>query len=205
MSGVNYHAQTHRKKSQGGTDPLDIIPSWCRVNFEGEYDFAGGSYPTWDWGAAAFTSFLTNDDAAFVNDSDAAVLLGPGIFATSMHVRVNIDGQFLDLAPQAGTTRLHPGHLLTSIALAVSGFSDLLRTHVWSEEAYDLTASLGLLGRFEDELAGFIGTTDADTAVFPQLVSADALIGPNNTGSFPVLAPSFDGHFWIEQVSAVFP
>lgn len=180
--------------------------SWCRVGFEGEYDFAGGSYPTWDWGSATFTSFITNDAAAFVEDTDT-VLVGPGVFGASLRVRCNIDGQFLDLPPQAGTTRLYPGHLLTEIFLQVQGFTDLERTHEWTKEAYDLSANLGTpgLGYFTEQLGGIIGTTDADTAVYPQLISGDALIGPNNTGSFPVLAPTFDGSFWLERISSTFP
>jgi hypothetical protein len=190
---------------EDGPDPIPTSAAWCRVGFEGVYDFAGGSYPTWDWGAATFTSFITNAAGVFVNDSDAAVLLGPGIFRVSLAVRCSINGQFLDLAPQAGTTRLHPGHLLTEIALAVSGFADLERTHEWTEEAYDLSTGLGLgLGVFREQIGGTIGTTDADTSVFPQLTSYDALIGPNNTGSFPAAAPFYDGAFWLERISAVF-
>jgi hypothetical protein len=188
-------AQLFRRPPRLSTIPFGL------VQFEGEFDFVSDSYPDWNWGPADLTSLYTNDDATFVLDgSGAFISILAGFYTAGLHMRYQVDGQFLDLPPQAGTTRTNPGNLGSKIKLEIAGTgADLDFDYYVGEEDYETSAELGALGLFDIHLGGIVGAT-FDTIAYPTILSKDALIGPNDTGSFPENPPVYSGSMWLARL-----
>lgn len=171
------------------------------VTFSGEYGFAGHSYPDWDWALASIDSFATNDLDVF-NATGSEVELLEGTYVANMKLTYQVNGQFLDLPPQAGTTRLHPGALATSATILLNDGGDIEQYFYTSEQDYDLSNTIGNLGEFTMSVAGILLAV-ADSQVFPLLSSGDALIGPNGTGSFPADPPPYSGSLALLRVGDI--